>query len=126
VIADGPPSRVIEEAVAGRVELVLVDLVLDELARVLATKLGFDPDRVRDVEAFLLERASKRLAASTDAPALSGDPADDAILAAASSAQVDAIVTGDKRHLLPLGEHAGVRLLAPQALLATIHEGPSD
>jgi predicted nucleic acid-binding protein len=105
---------------------VLVDLVLDELARVLATKLGFDPDRVRDVEAFLLELASERLAASTDAPALSGDPADDAILAAASSAQVDAIVTGDKRHLLPLGEHAGVRLLAPQALLATIHERPSD
>jgi predicted nucleic acid-binding protein len=67
-IAGGPPSRVIEAAVDGRVELVLADPVLDELRRVLAVKLGFEPPRIEEIIGFLIDlagaarRARRRIA----------------------------------------------------------------
>jgi predicted nucleic acid-binding protein len=51
---------------------------------------------------------------------VTGDPGDDLILACAVQAGVDAVVSGDRRHLLPVGEHRGVRIVTPQALLAEL------
>ncbi len=48
---------------------------------------------------------------------MSRDPADDKDIAAAIEGRADAIVTGD-RHLLELGMHEGVRIVAPREFLA--------
>ena len=53
---------------------------------------------------------------------MTGDPDDDLILACAIEAGVDAVVSGDRRHLLPVKEHQGVRVIAPQALLAELRQ----
>jgi predicted nucleic acid-binding protein len=94
--------------------------VLEELGRVLTTKLGFSPARWRAVKALLAELA----AAVPDPPetveAVSGDPADDQVLASALAAGAEVLATGDRRHLLPLGAHRGLRILTPQALLAEL------
>lgn len=120
-IAVGPPSRVIEAATDGRIELVLADPVLDELDRVLITKLGFTAERVRDVKTLLSELASARVAAPTRVPAsITGDPDDDLILACSVDAGVQIIVSGDRKHLLPIVEYSGVRIVTPQALLAEL------
>jgi uncharacterized protein len=120
-IAGGPPSRIIEEAIDGRVELVLATPVLTELERVLTVKLGFEPERVRDIRTLLTELVHEVIDAPADAPeALTGDPADDTILACAIDAGIKTLVSGDRRHLLPLGEHRGTRIVTPQALLAEL------
>lgn len=120
-IAGGPPSRIVEAATEARIELVLADPVLDELERVLTTKLGFAAERVRDIAALLNELASERIPAPTTPPEpITGDPDDDLILACAVDAGVQLIVSGDRRHLLPVGEHRGVRILTPQALLSEL------
>jgi uncharacterized protein len=120
-IAGGPPSRVIRAAVDGRIQLVLADPVLDELARVLRVKLGFGRSRVREIDGFLTDLADARVAAPTHPPeAVSGDPDDDVVLACAIAARVEVLVSGDRRHLLPVGEHRGVRIVTPQALLAEL------
>jgi uncharacterized protein len=120
-IAGGPPSRVIEAAIDDRIELVLADPVLDELGRVLTVKLGFAPERVRELRAFLVELVSERVALPSQSPEpVTGDRDDDVILACAVAAGVDVLVSGDRRHLLPVGEHRGVRIVAPQALLAEL------
>jgi predicted nucleic acid-binding protein len=49
-----------------------------------------------------------------------GDPDDDLILARAVQADVEVLVLGDRKHLLPLGTHRGVRVLTPQGLLAEL------
>jgi putative PIN family toxin of toxin-antitoxin system len=122
-IAGGPPSRVIEAAIDGRIELVLADPVLEELERVLTTKLGFAQNRVREIRAFLIELARERVAAPSRSPEqVTGDRDDDVILACAVAAGVEVLVSGDRRHLLPVGEHRGVRIVAPQALLAEVVE----
>lgn len=122
-IAAGPPSRILEEAIDGRLELVLPEPVIDELRRILTVKLGFDSERWREVETFLGDLAVDSVPArGLCAEAVSGDPADDLILACAVAAGVQVLVSGDRRHLLPLGEHRDVRILTPQALLAEMRD----
>jgi predicted nucleic acid-binding protein len=53
---------------------------------------------------------------------VSGDPADDTLLACAAEAGVDILATGDRRHLLPLAEYHGARILTPQAALAVLRD----
>ncbi len=120
-IAGGPPSRVVEAVIEGRIELVLADPVLDELERVLSTKLGFEAERVRDIAALLNELASELVSAPTTTPeSITGDPDDDLILACAVDAGAPIVASGDRRHLLPVGEHRGVGILTPQALLGEL------
>jgi predicted nucleic acid-binding protein len=52
--------------------------------------------------------------------AVSGDPGDDVVLASALAAGAEVLATGDRRHLLPLETHRGLRILTPQALLAEL------
>jgi predicted nucleic acid-binding protein len=122
LIADGPPSRLLEEAIDGRIELVVPELVLDELERVLTEKLGFGQEQSRAARPLLSRLAAERPGPPRRADAVTGDPADDAVLACAVETRVDVLATGDRKHLLPLGEHHGVELLTPQALLAGLRE----
>lgn len=114
----------LEEAVEGRFDLVLTRPVLVELERVLTTRLGFDAEGWQQVEAFLLDIAGDvTVEPGEPAEPVTGDPADDVILACAVEAGADAVVSGDRRHVLPVGEHRGVRLITPQALLAELAGG---
>lgn len=120
-IADGPPSRILEEAIDGRLQLVLPEPVMGELERILTGKLGFDQERWREVERFLADLAVESVPAPGGSlESVTRDPDDDRILACVVAAGVQVLVSGDRRHLLPLGEHRGVRILTPQALLAEL------
>lgn len=120
-IAAGPPSRVLERAIDGALDLVLAEPVLAELQRVLVSKLSFEAERYREVERLLSEIAVESVTAvEGEVLLVSGDLADDRILACAVKASVDVLVSGDRKHLLPLGSHKGVRIVTPQALLAEL------
>lgn len=120
LIADGPPSRLLEEAIDGGIELVLPTLVLDELRRVLTGKLGFEEEHARAAHELLAGMAASQPGPPSSAETVTGDTADDAIFACAVEAGADVLATGDRTHLLPLGEHHGVRILTPQATLAEL------
>jgi predicted nucleic acid-binding protein len=120
LIAEGPPSRLLEAAIDGRIELVLPGLVLDELRRVLVDKLGFDDEHAGAANDLLAAIAASQPESPSSADEVTGDAADDRILACALEARVDVLATGDRKHLLPLAEHHGVRILTPQATLAEL------
>jgi predicted nucleic acid-binding protein len=90
------------------------------LHRVLIEKLGFSLERSTTASELLAQLAVERPGTLQHIEAITGDPADDAILATAVNAGVDILATGDRKHLLPIGEHLGVRLLTPQALLVEL------
>jgi predicted nucleic acid-binding protein len=105
----------------GRLELVLALPVMVELERILTGKLGFEPERWRQVNELLVEAATEMAPASPTTPeAVTGDPDDDLILSCAIGAGVDVLVSGDRRHLLPVGVHRGVRIVSPQTVLAEL------
>lgn len=120
-IAGGPPSRVIEEAVDGNLDLVLLEPTMIELARILVDKLDFDAKRLEEALSLLHDVASDFQTSPGQAPEpLTGDPDDDLILECAVAAGVRVLVSGNRKHLLPIGERGGIRILAPQALLAEL------
>ncbi len=76
---------------------------------------------MRDAHRLLERIATIGPARPAEFDAVTGDPDDDLILTCAVELGVDVLATGDKKHLLLLIEHHGVRLLTPQALLAELH-----
>lgn len=92
-----------------------------ELGRVLTEKLGFDSQQCSEAEALLRELAVESVESPAGLPEpVTGDPADDLILACAIEAEVEVLASGDRKHLLPVGERGDVRILTPQALLAEL------
>lgn len=120
-IASGPPSRIIERAIAGDLDLVLLEPTVIELARILSDKLDFGSGRLGQTLS-LLEGIATQFEPTPQEPVapLTGDPDDDLILACADLARVEVLVSGDRRHLLPVEQHRGVRILTPQSLLAEL------
>jgi predicted nucleic acid-binding protein len=48
------------------------------------------------------------------------DPDDDEVLACALAAKANLIVSGDRQHLLPLGNHQGIDIVTPAQALQLI------
>ena len=102
--------RVLDLALRGRFELYLSPFILEEVAGVLVRKFGWTDKRSSQAL-----RAIGHAATVIEAPRLletiEGGHADNRILESAAAATADYLVTGDRRHLLPLEEHGGARIL---------------
>jgi putative PIN family toxin of toxin-antitoxin system len=117
----GPPRRLIEAAIAGEVELFSSPVLLDELAHT----LGYAKFAAR------IENFGTRIAAlvaqytalvSLVAPAsvprvVANDADDDHVIAAAVAARAELIVTGDRKHLLPIGSHEGIAIVTAREVV---------
>jgi uncharacterized protein len=110
-----------------RYEICLSEAILTETAEVLLSKsklrrlVAYADSDVRDYIRWLLIEAEM----VTDLPALRvvmNDPKDDPIIATAVAARADYLVTGDRAHLLPIGEYEGVRIVSPRAFLEILED----
>ena len=112
----GNERLVLELALRGRFELYLSTFILEEAAGVLTRK--FDWDEERSSQALrALGNASTVIYPRRLPEVIEGGHADNRILECAVEAAADYLVTGDRRHLLPLEEYVGVRILnAPRFL----------
>jgi len=54
---------------------------------------------------------------------VSPDDSDNRYIECAVAGQADILVTGDKKHLLPIGEYEGVQILSPAGFLAMLKMG---
>ncbi len=100
--------------------MVLPAYVLAELRRVLVEKLKLAPDDAEQAAELVAQLASAVAETPSVVPALSGDPDDDRIIAAAVQAGADVLVSGDLRHVLPLRSVGAMRILRPQDVLAAL------
>lgn len=114
----GNERFVLELALRGRFELCLSPFILQEVAGVLARK--FDWEEERSAQAVkALEDAATVVEPNRLVEVVEGGHADNRILECAVEVSADYLVTGDRRHLLPLREHRNVRILnAPRFLSA--------
>jgi putative PIN family toxin of toxin-antitoxin system len=93
--------------------------IIDEVASVLRRKFHWSPADIRPFldEASDLCRMIPFDPAEVEFPA---DPADAKILACAVAGKADVIVTGDKKHLLPLKRYRGIPIVSPAEFLDQI------
>ena len=118
---NGPPRRLIELAIAGEVlELFTSAALFDELAHT----LGYSKFATRSeslgtsVETLLAQyTALVNLVAPVSVPrVVANDADDDHVIAAAVAARAALIVTGDRKHLLPIGSHKGIAIVTARAV----------
>lgn len=110
ILFRGLPRSLLGRAIRGELDLVMSPVLLDELERILTDRFQVPSELAR------LARSELEILADVvvpdDVPAISRDPDDDQVLAAAVVGDVEAIVTGD-RDLLVLETHRGIAILTP-------------
>lgn len=112
----GNEQLVLNAARSGRFELVVSPFILREVDGVLARKFKWSGDRRLQAMGLIA-----RIAVVVNPPSLvdafADDHPDNRVLDCAASGEADYLVTGDQRHLLPLGSFRGVRIVrAPNFL----------
>jgi putative PIN family toxin of toxin-antitoxin system len=110
-----------------RIQLYSSTALLEELAGVLrrppATKrLELIGKTARQVLADYVETIELVEPASVPR-VVAGDVDDDQVIAAAVAARADLIVSGDRKHLLPLGSHQGIAIVDAAEALRRITNG---
>jgi putative PIN family toxin of toxin-antitoxin system len=114
----GTPLRLLNMARAGAIRLDVSATILDELTDVLQAKFGWrEPDitgAIEQIKAF-----ANHVTPAISLKVVHRDPDDDAILACATAARSDYLVTGDK-DLLEVTSHRGTRIIKPAEFLALV------
>ena len=117
----GNERLVLELALRGRFELCLSPFILEEVAGVLGRKFDWAEERSAQALKALGDAATvvepRRLP-----EVIQGGHADNRILECAVEVSADYLVTGDRRHLLPLEEHQGARILNAPRFLSSLGE----
>ena len=119
---NGPPRRLIEWAIEGEaVELFSSRALLDELAHT----LGYSKFSARitafgtSINALVTQyTALVSLVMPASVPrVVANDGDDDHVIAAAVAARAELIVTGDRKHVLPIGSHQDIAIVTAREVV---------
>ncbi len=117
----GKPHQCVALARAGLVQGVSCREILEELADKLGSKLDFSTEQVSDAVAELA--AFLTLVTITgDLRAVAADAKDDMVVECAVAAGADFILSGDRRHLLPIKFLQGIRIVGVDEFLTAVME----
>jgi putative PIN family toxin of toxin-antitoxin system len=109
----GSPFDCLAAWAQGRCEAVVSPSLLAEYHETVE-ELRLDYPRIKPVEWVAALTESAELVFPADrATGATGDPDDEMILECALAAEADCIVTGDKKHLLPLREFQNIPIISP-------------
>ncbi len=117
MIWGGIPYRSIELAQENKVKGLICDEILDEFENKLMIKLGISSTRTSVVKTRLLGFL-QRIEIPNRLKDITTDPNDDMIVECAVVGGATHIVTGDQKHLLPLGNYQGILIVKPADFLA--------
>lgn len=106
----GKPFECLELARAKKCRGVTCAEILTELAAKLETKLNFAPEEIAATLADLLSFLELGTIAG-ELKFVEADPDDDKVLECAVNARATHVVTGDRRHLLPIGTFQGIEIV---------------
>jgi putative PIN family toxin of toxin-antitoxin system len=123
ILFRGVPRRLLERAIRGEFDLVTSPALLDELEDVLVRSFELPPELARAVRTEL--EALAEVVVPADVPAVSRDPDDHQVLAAAAVGRADAVVTEDQ-NLLVLETHQAIPIVRPADLAARLKHAEED
>jgi len=101
------------------VQVLLSEDILEEVVKVLKRKFHWNSDDLRLLSDELRVFCTM-VSCDADSVEFPPDPADAKILACAVAGKADAIVTGDRKHLLPLKRYKGIPIVSPAEFLEQI------
>ena len=120
-----PPSQIMQAWRAGQIDIATTQPILLDLERVLAYPkvVKYTHMTAEEQRAFLKELcAGAKVVAGTLDVNVSADPDDDKVFACAVEAKADYIVSGDEKHVLPVGTFQGIPVVSPSEFLSIVEE----
>lgn len=115
----GKPDEILDFAALKQIKIIASPVIFMELRHVLTDKFGWsDNDTKQALKSLMaivtLIEPKHKLNKIKYGP-------DNRILECALEGKVDYIVTGDKKHLLPLGEFEGIKIVTATEFLKIVH-----
>ena len=114
----GKPAQILDLAVEKKFISVTSPQIIAEVGRVLSKKFGMNDKNVKK-QLKVINNVSILIIPKSRVKILKYLP-DNKILEVALYGQVDYIVTGDKKHLLPLKAFKGIPIITPDEFLARL------
>jgi putative PIN family toxin of toxin-antitoxin system len=112
----GVSDQVFLAGLRGEIQLITSDPLLKELERVLKNKFKLDVHFVREV-IDEVRNVAEVVEVSFHIDVISHPDEDNRVLECAVDGRADFIVTGDTRHILPLKEYRGIKILSPSEFI---------
>ncbi|MBN2015906.1 putative toxin-antitoxin system toxin component, PIN family [Candidatus Dojkabacteria bacterium] len=112
----GKPGKVLDLFIKDELEVLVSPFILSELERILRNKFEWKDERVIRV-LNLITAKSIEVRPRNSLSVIKGKDADNRILECAVEGKADYIISGDRRHILPLKEYSGIEILSPDDFL---------
>jgi len=108
----GLPEQILLAGLRGDIQLLTSIPLLEELENVLMRKFRFDPKFAKDSCDFIKEVA-ERVEVISHLNVIKNPEGDNRLLECAVDGKADFVVSGDTKHILPLREYEGIKILSP-------------
>ena len=118
LLPESNPGKILMLIAEGHLELLLSRPILVELHRVLREKIRYTENDARKAIQSI-ESQGDIVTPTSLIEVITSDPSDNKILECALDGNANVIITGDKKHLLPLEKFRGIRILSPAEFLRT-------
>lgn len=120
-----PPLQIVEAIINGQIVLVTAELLLVEMEDVLNRDYmvrmhTLSKERVHQIVTLLTQLSV--VASVESLPSVSLDRDDDILFACAVAGQADYIVSGDKKHVLKIGEYQGIPTITARQLVELLSQ----
>jgi putative PIN family toxin of toxin-antitoxin system len=112
----GVSDQVFLAGLRGEIQLITSGPLLKELERVLKIKFKLDVQMVREVIEEV-RNIAEIVEVSSHIDVISHPDEDNRVLECAVDGRADFIVTGDTKHILPLKEYRGIKILSPSEFI---------
>ena len=112
----GIPREILKLLRRGEIELYISPFILGEIKRILLDKFGWSEQRIEKA-LNLINKRTILIWPKIKVSVIKEKDDDNRILECAVEANVHFIISGDKRHLLPLKEFRGIKIISPSEFL---------
>jgi putative PIN family toxin of toxin-antitoxin system len=112
LLLGGSSERIFLSALRGEIQLLASLSILGELEAVLKKKFNLDTEFVKDT-LELVKTVAEVVETTSRFKVILFQDGDNRILECAVDGNAEFVVTGDTKHILPLKEYKGIKILSP-------------
>ena len=112
----GKPGEILELFMADEIRVYFSQFITSELERILKNRFKWDISQIERVLNLIKAKAIE-VNPSFRLSGIKERDSDNRILECAVEGKAQYIISGDKRHILPLKEYMGIRILSPDEFL---------
>ncbi len=119
IIFGGAPGKIVQLALDKKFVVITSSAILDEVTRVLESKFELSSKDVKRLRSRIIQVADV-YEPPGELKVIAADPDDDIIVETAVVGNARYLVSGDKKHVLPLQHYGHVKIVSPKDFLSAI------